>query len=1060
MKESNNPNSTTLFNPFSGPEIVRIIPITQAQTEIWTACMFGGKDANRAYNESVSLILSGILNEEALKDAIKKLINRHEALRSTFSPDGRFMIIFKELSDAFLYKDISKLDDRKQKDTLKDYLSEEAEHVFDLAKGPLLKIGLIKLSNTEHQLVLTAHHMICDGWSIGIMLEELGGFYSAKTQGKKSSVPLPETYSSYVEEELKFMASPEYVKTENYWLNQYESSIPKVTLPTDFPRPQLRTFKGNRLDFPIDNELVSNLKKIGIQSGASLVVTLLAAFEVFLFHQTGQGDLVIGLPAAGQSQSGKTQLIGHCVNLLPLRSKLVADIPFNTYLRNRKNAIFDAYDHQQFSFGQLLQKLSIVRDPSRIPLVPIMFNIDMGMTSAVVFNGLNYKLKSNPRAYETFELFLNATGTEDELILEWSYNVSLFKSETIEQMMASYKEILHSIVAEPNIEIGNVIKVDNSIYNDLNDTQVAYPKFPLHELLAKQSQITPKKQAIKFVDSEISYKKLDEQVNQMAHYLAAQGIRTGDFVAVSIPRSIELVVSLIAIMKCGAAYLPLDPGYPCARLEFILEDSNAKYLITSKSLLSSLNSNTERLFLEDIFLKLSNHPNTPLNVKVSPDDLAYLLYTSGSTGKPKGVPITHKNLVNFLYSMLEEPGITENDKLLSITTISFDIAGLELFIPLLKGAQLVLANEETAKNSRLLLELMKDEAITIMQATPTAWQMLLDVGWESPLPIKALCGGEAMPLNLAIHLLNRCDELWNMYGPTETTIWSTIKEIKKDDELIAIGRPIANTQIYLLNQEGELVKPGEIGEITIGGDGVAKGYWNRPELTAEKFILNSFSKQINSNLYRTGDLGKLLPNGDIQCLGRIDQQVKIRGHRIELGEIETVLNSLEGINQSVVVASNKLGNKIQLVAYLKAEENFQDIKVIRSKVSAVLPEILCPSAYMFLQDFPLTPNGKIDKKNLPIPEYKRSKSVAEMKKARTKLEKDITEIWREYLNINDISIDDDFFELGGHSLLAISISSEIAKKYSISFGLPDIYKSPSVIGISECISNKLQNQSE
>ncbi len=500
--------NTVAYNPFSGPVIEKIIPIIQAQAEIWIACKFGGEDASRAYNESVSLLLKGTLNIGTLELALQQLVGRHEALRSTFSPDGRFMTVFEEVPIPLQFQDISQANPTEKSKAVKDYLSGDANHIFDLVKGPLLKIGLLKLSEQEHQLVLTAHHIVCDGWSMGIILQEVGSFYSANILGITSNVPPAETFSSYAEEEQGFIESSEYKKTENYWLKQYEASVPTVTLPTDFPRPQLRTFKSNRLDFGIDYGLVSDLKKVGIKSGASFVVTLMAAFEVFLYRQTGQDDLVLGLPAAGQSLSGKTHLVGHCVNLLPLRSKLSADIPFSTYLKNRKSEIFDAYDHQQLSFGQLLQKLQIARDPSRVPLVPIVFNIDMGMANDVAFNGLEYKLLSNPRAYETFELFLNATGTEDELILEWSYNTSLFKPTTIAQMMASFKEVLHAIVANPSIEIGNIIQVEASAYGVLNDTYAAFPQLPLHELIAKQCEISSSKQAIKFGDSEISYASL------------------------------------------------------------------------------------------------------------------------------------------------------------------------------------------------------------------------------------------------------------------------------------------------------------------------------------------------------------------------------------------------------------------------------------------------------------------------------------------------------------------------------------------------------------------------
>ena len=1040
------------FNPFKGPEIVRIIPTTQSQSEIWTACMFGGEDASRAYNESVSLILLGDLNKAALEDSIQKIIGRHEALQATFSPDGRFMTIFDKMPIETFYQDISQLQITQKNKAVNNYLSEDANNSFDLVKGPLLKIGLIRLSKLEHQLVLTAHHIICDGWSLGIMLEELGSFYSAQIQDETPNVPQPETFSSYVGEEQAFIESPEYVKTQEYWLKQYETSVPTVTLPTDFPRPQLRTFKGDRLDFGIDSDLVANLKKIGIQSGASFVVTLLAAFEVFLYHQTGQDDLVLGLPAAGQSLSGKTQLIGHCVNLLPLRSKLATDIPFNTYLKNRKAAIFDAYDHQQFSFGQLLQKLAIARDPSRVPLVPIMFNIDMGMASAVAFNGLSYKLKSNPRAYETFELFLNATGSEDKLLLEWSFNVSLFKPETIEQMMASFKEVLNGIVANPKVKIGDIIKVDDSAYSKLNDTLVSYPQLPLHKLLANQARITALKQAVKFGDSEISYENLERQVNQLSHYLVEQGVRNGDCVAVSLPRSIELVVTLIAIMRCGAAYLPLDPNFPSTRLEFMLEDSKSKYLITTKEFSSLFKTNSKVLLSENIFLNLAQFSPSPLTISVDINDIAYIMYTSGSTGKPKGVVVTHKNLVNFLCSMMDEPGISENDKLLSITTISFDIAGLELFLPLLKGATLVIANDETAKDSRLMLELLQKESITMLQATPSTWQMLLDTGWENPLPIKALCGGEALPMGLAKKILVRVNELWNVYGPTETTIWSSVKRILMEDDVITIGHPIANTQLYLLNEQNHLVPPNTIGEICIAGEGVSQGYWNRLDLTHEKFIKNPFETELDTTLYRTGDIGKLLHTGEVQCLGRIDNQVKIRGHRIELGEIEQIVDTLEGVHASVVIVKNDLliANIVSTDLNSLPETTISNWK---KSLAETLPSHMIPQLFNLLSEFPTTLNGKIDRKaltNSSLNNYTKSTFNA----AHTNSEQIIATIWQECLGIDKIDINSDFFELGGHSLIAVKAMSLLEKQTGNRLPLAALLEQPTIQKLAAYMDKK------
>ncbi len=1034
--------SKTTFNPFSGPTIERVIYTTQPQAEIWIACKLGDKDANRAYNESISLILKGNLNKEALDKAVQSLVDRHETLRAVFSTDGKFMTIFQQLSLKVDYQDVSQSSDVEKDKFIKDYLSADANYVFDLLKGPLLKVGMIKLTETEHHLVLTGHHIVCDGWSLGIMLQELGGLYSANINNSTHNLPKPESFSAYADEQQEYLASEAHTVNENYWLNQFKGAVPQLTLPTDFPRPQYRTFKSERLDLPMPMDLVNALKKTGVKAGASFVTTLLSAFEILLYTQTGQGSIVLGLPSADQAASGKIQMIGHCVNLLPLRSNIDATISFNDYLKLRKPQLFDAYEHQKFSFGELLQKLSIARDPSRVPLVPVVFNIDMGMDNDVSFSGLDYVLKSNPRAYETFELFLNASGSENDLVLEWSYNTNLFKPETIQNMMTSFEDIIASVVANPDIKIGDIIKVDASDYSDLNNTAASYPQKALHELLFQQARVNPLKTALKFENSEISYGDLEKKVHQVAHYLKAQGVSNGDFVGVSLPRSIDLVITLIAIMECGAAYLPLDPSYPSKRLEFMLEDSESKFLITNKTFSSALQSDTNILLLEDILSELSKHPQTPLNEKVNLDNVVYLLYTSGSTGKPKGVPINHKNLVNLLYSFIKKPGIKENDVLISITTISFDIAMGELFGPLLKGAKLVITNEETAKDTRLLLDLMKNESITMMQATPATWQMLIYSGWEEPLPIRAISTGEALPLALAKNILDRVTELWNMYGPTETTIWSAIAKVSKNDTSIAIGVPMANTQLYIVNEQNKLVEPGKSGELCIAGDGVAKGYWKRDDLTSEKFVTNPFESDLGPILYRTGDLARLDASGEVYCLGRIDQQVKIRGQRIELGEIEQALDTLDGIHSSVVLLNEEL-----LIATVIAAETTNtgtnQVDAWKKVLKEQLPAHMIPHQFNFVNEFPKTLSGKIDRKALlqPLPNKETGRGFTEPS---TKSEKIIAGIWEDCLKLDKIDVNSDYFELGGHSVVGVQVMARIEKETGNRIPLVALLKHPTV----------------
>ncbi|MGE5944180.1 MAG: non-ribosomal peptide synthetase [Flavobacteriales bacterium] len=1048
--------SNIAFNPFSGPQIERVIYTTESQSEIWTACQLGGEDANRAYNESISLKITGEVSINAIEKAFHTLIQRHEVLRSVFSTDGRYMTIFKDLFIPLYYNDISGLQDNEKEEAISNYLHQDAQHIFSLVHGPLIKAGLIKVSDFKFRLVITAHHIICDGWSIGIMLQELGALYSAYAQDIFPNIPNPESFSRYANDQQNLINSSEYEKIEQFWLDIYKDPISELLLPIDFPYQQQRTYKSTRYDCALNTNLLKALKKTGLDTSCSLVSTLLSAFEIFLFKLTGQDDIALGLPVAGQSFTGMSQLVGHCVNLLPLRTKINSNLTFTEYLKARKSELFDAYDHQQLSFGQLLKKLSISRNPSRVPLVPVVFNMDLGMTDGVQFHNLSYELISNPREYETFEIFLNATGSDENLIFEWSFNTSLFKLETIQQMMVSFEKLINNLVLNPNISIAKIITDDYlNIYNKINNTQANYTNKSLHELIlakALETDIT-NREAIIFKETCLSYANLFQYVNQLSHYFKNQGIKNGDIIGVSLPRGQELPIVLLAIMQCGAIYLPLDPAYPQSRLKFMLEDSEAKLLITNQYISTSFPKETTKIYLDDVLKLIEDYPSTPIDSKVQDTSISYILYTSGSTGKPKGVAVTHKNLVNFLCSMADKPGIETTDKLLSITTISFDIAGLELFLPLLTGATLVIADDATSRDGRLLHELLIKEQITILQATPTTWQMLLDSGWKTPLPLKALCGGEALPLNLAQELVSKCDSLWNMYGPTETTIWSAVKQIQHNDTIITIGKPIANTQIYLLNEQGQLVPPGTIGEITIGGDGVALGYWKRPELTSEKFITSPFNLNENNIIYKTGDLGKLLSTGELLCLGRIDQQVKIRGHRIELGEIEQAISLLDDIHMAIVLANSDM-----LTAYVVPNIDLNEniaatvINEWKNALKTELPTHLIPNTFHLLDHLPTTLNGKIDRKALLDIKSLNTNNVTSYTAPRTKAEEIVSEIWQECLGLEKVDIFSNFFELGGHSLIAVKVMRLLEDKTGKRLPLSSLFEYSTIEKLAELLN--------
>ena len=597
-------------------------------------------------------------------------------------------------------------------------------------------------------------------------------------------------------------------------------------------------------------------------------------------------------------------------------------------------------------------------------------------------------------------------------------------------------------------------------YNVLNNTEMTYPNVTLIELLRKQAIITPNNIAIEFNDIETTYTDLYKKANQLAHYLKAQGVQSGDFIGVSLLRSTDLVATLIAILECGAAYVPLDPNYPHQRLEFMLQDSDAKFLITNKASDVTLSNSIKILFLENALSDLSKLPNTPLGITANPESIAYLLYTSGSTGKPKGVPITNKSLVNLLLSMAKEPGIKETDKQLAVTTISFDIANVELFSPLLNGATIVMVDSETARDGRLLIELLRSKKITILQATPTTWKMLLETNWEEKLKLKACCGGEALTKELAQKILSKCESLWNMYGPTEVTIVSTVKEIKPGDDIISIGKPIANYQIYILNSNGELVPPGVVGEIAIAGHGVAKGYLKREILTNEKFIKNKYSSSSSSEtMYLSGDLGKLLPTGDILCLGRLDHQVKIRGYRIELGEIEETLVSIDAVKSAVVIGHND-----SLIAFVLLE-NYEEVdgailKEWKNYLANHLPEYFVPHDIQILEELPITPNGKLDRNALLNSYTLKINTNSSYTEPRNNEEKLVTSIWKETLGLDKIDIFSDFFEMGGHSIKAVKVMIEIEKLTGKRFPLSVLFEYSTVEKFAKLLNTNNEIQSD
>ena len=1041
------------FDPFAGPEISRVAPATEPQMEIWTSCQLGGDAANRAYNESFSLRLTGPLQQQAFDRAFTALVDRHEGLRSVFSADGQLMCVFREVIIPLTLVDSAGLPEPDWDDFTEQHARQDVQHRFDLTYGPLVKATLITLSDTVHHFTLTAHHIVCDGWSVGIMLQDLSVLYSAYVQGQTPSLPPAPSLVQYALDEQAFATSSAYRDIETFWVNQYRNSVPVLDLPTDFARPRIRTYAGNRLDFPLDNTLVAAVRQLGIRAGSSFVTTLLAAFEVLLHRLTGQTDIVVGLPAAGQSATGAAGLVGHCVNLLPLRSQMDENQPFTEYLKTRKNGLLDALENQRLTFGRLLKKLPMKRDVSRLPLVPVVFNVDLGLDNGVAFHGLQHRLISNPRAFETFELSLNASGSEGHLVLEWSYNSGLFTAETIQAMHRQFEQLLNQLVESPEALIQDILPaqrvelvLEEAVWNN---TQVDFPaQKSLHTLFSETAHQFPDNIAVRFGTDSLTYQALNEQANQFAHLLMAQGVRPGQRVGVAAERSLALLVTMLAIMKTGAAYVPIDPLHPTDRIEFILGDAGCELLVVSKAQQGRVHLPLREVVIETVWPTLTDFPVTDPPVPSSGEDMVYVLYTSGTTGRPKGVQTRHKGIVNVLLSVQKKPGLLPTDKTVALATVTFDLATVEIYTPLVTGAELVLVDNATSRNGEQLAKLLDAHQITFIQATPATLRMLWEAGWRGSKDLTVISCAEALPMDLARKLLDSCRSLWNFYGPTETTIYATGTQILPTDEVITIGPPINNTQVYMLDEQLRPLPVGKAGEIGIVGVGLAKGYLNQPALTDEKFITFQLPNGQTTRLYRTGDLGRFDAGGNVHYLGRIDQQVKIRGFRIEVAEIEQQLLRQSGIKNAVVVAREDTPGDQRLVAYIVPNQYIADeegqVATWRQGIRRVLPDYMLPAHFVLVAELPVTPNGKLDKKALPMPGSRARSKQQQTALPQTKTEQLLAAIWQDVFGVDTIDIDDNFFDIGGHSLSAVQVMIRLEKETGRRLPLSTLFEYPTI----------------
>ena len=902
--------------------------------------------------------------------------------------------------------------------------------------------------------MVTVHHIVFDGWSLGIFFRELSALYEAFCTVSPALLPdLLIQYADFARWQRNRLQGEIVDQQLAYWKQQLGGGS-SLQLPTDRPRPIVQSYRGARRFLTVPGSLTAAIKTLSEQEGATLFMTLLAAFQSLLYRYSGQDDISVGSPIANRNQVETEGLIGLFINTLVLRTSLSGNPTFLQLLNRVRETALGACMHQELPFERLVEELQPERHLNQSPLFQVMFVLQNTPVELPNLRDLIVCRLGLDRGTALYELTLELRESQNGLDGFIEYNSDLFDSDSIERMVGHFQMLLEGIAANPNQRISDLPILTEAERRRLlvawNATERVYPSDKcIHELFEAAAKRTPQAIAIVFEDQQLTYRELDHHANQLAHRLQELGVGPGTRVGICVDRSLQMVVGLLAVLKAGGAYVPLDPAYPKERLAFMLDDA-VSVLLTQRGLLDLLPDHKARVVCLDSDWELIERESRSKPVSdVTSDNLAYVIFTSGSTGKPKGVEISHRAVVNFLHSMRDEPGLTGQDTLLSVTTLSFDIAALEIFLPLIVGARVVIVSRATTSDGALLAGKIAQCGATAMQATPATWRLLLEAGWQGSKQLTMLCGGDALPRELAAQLMVKGSALWNLYGPTETTVWSTLCRVAAQEPRVSIGRPIANTQIYILDSHLQPVPIGVSGDLYIGGDGLARGYSNRPDLTKERFVANPFSDKPDARMYKTGDLARYFADGNIEFLGRIDGQIKIRGFRIELGEIENVLGQAPGVREAVVLAREEAPGEKRLVAYLVPDRQlFSSTGGLLTYLIKKLPAYMVPSALVVLERFPLTANGKVDRGGLPAPDPSRPDFSGAFVAPRNSVEEVLAQIWADLLELDCVGVNDNFFNIGGHSLLAIRVIARVRQVFGIELPLIALFENPTLVGLA------------
>ncbi|AIC93107.1 non-ribosomal peptide synthetase [Shouchella lehensis] len=1034
-----------------------IYPMSHAQQRLFLIDSIDQK--NLSYNMPVTFEIKGSLKLDAFREAFSSLVSRHEGLRTTFEiQDGEpIQVIHDQMRGFYNEIDLSEQSPSDRLEEFKIYKINNEETNFDLQSGPLFIVKIIKFSDFEYALLMNMHHIIGDFWSWEVLMKDLSKMYLSFCENKDDSIAdLKLQYKDYSSWQNKRLNGGELKDSERYWVEQFKKEIPVLELPLDYPRSEAQKFEVTHEKITLNQEKLIKLKQLSKSQDVTNFMSLLATIGIFISKIAGQEDIVVGTPEAGRNNVDLEGIIGFFVNTLPLKLNINSDITFFELLRKCKNVAVNAYDHHEYPFDLLVEKLGVEREISRNPLFSVMFQL-VHPSPMPILKDINLISIPTTKRWSNFDLTIVCEENLDKLDINFNYRKDFFKADTIRRWLEHLEMLIEEILEDPHRNISEipiwhnakVLSTKTNYYTNTSDDYLR--KTCVHQLFEEIVKEYPGKIAVEYGEDYITYQELDEKSNQLAHYLRKCGVQQGSNVAISLERSLEIPIALLGVMKAGGTYVPIDPYLPSERLQYMLEDSNAKILIANQFFDSSLINGLKVIGLEDI--NNLTESKEILGLPLTSNQTAYIIYTSGSTGKPKGVQVSHKSLVNLLNSMKKEPGICEADRVLSVTSISFDVFGADLYLPLITGATVILVNRDVSMDGTRLKQAFSESKPTIMYGTPATWRLLLMGGWQGSSNLKVLCGGESWDRKLATELQKRSAEVWNTYGPTETTITSTIYKVKEKEGPVKIGKPIENTELYVLDEHMKPVPIGVAGELYIGGEGVAKGYWNRPELTEERFIENLFTGR--GKIYRTGDRVRFHSNGDLEYLGRLDNQVKIRGYRIEPSEIESVLKENPLIRDSIVLAQENSIGELQLNAYIVALPHKQlDFNELRSYCLSKLPNYMCPLGFNQLEKIPLTTNGKVDTRKL------REATVTVINRdkcqPRNLNELKMSKIWGELLNIQNVGINDNFFTIGGHSLKALQMKILIQEQFNTDISMALIFKYPTISDLCTQLSTEIK----